>query len=156
MYRLLRREDQDFPQDELLYYRFKDHGYTRNGAPTLRQIIKEQLRFPDTSVNREKYSQPEDVLWPEYFNWGVLAFPVRAVLVELMSGDGRTFRFVVQHDPLWNNYSHSEIRIHESGSRMTKKPTKAVRREFRGRVSGEACLVKRPHAWPSPGGGNGQ
>lgn len=147
MYRRWRREDQSFHPSENLYMRFEDHGLSISAQePTATQIIREQIRTLDQSVNRSKYSRPEDVLFPRNFSWGILAFPVCDVPNNLLSGTGISIEFKVTHVPLWNNYAHSEIHAfnastHHRQNRLSNK----VKREFRQTMqNGNVRFIKRP------------
>ena len=44
--------------------------------------------FPDASVNRGKYSEPEDVLIPGWLGWGIAAFTVVEIPAQLVSEGG--------------------------------------------------------------------
>ena len=148
MYRWWRREDQSFHPSENLYMRYKDCGYSHppQPPPSTAQIIHEHLRMPDQSVNRGKHSCPDDVLFPCYFSWGILAFPVCDVPNNLLSGTGISIEFKVTHVPFRDNYAHSEIRAFDGQSHKRRGSlSTSVRREFRRRIEdGNARIIKRP------------
>jgi len=114
--------------------------------PTAAQIIWEQMRMPDQSVNRSKYSRPNDVLFPQYFLCGILAFPVSDVPNNLLSGTGISTEFKVTHVPFRDNYAHSEIRAFDEQSHKRRDSlSDGVRREFRRRMgNGNARFITRP------------
>lgn len=63
------------------------------------------------SVNREKYSQPQDVLFSEtdeFANWGVLSFRV-SDLPSAFPVEYSQYSFFPKHIPMEDNFSHSEV-----------------------------------------------
>lgn len=147
MYRRKRPEDQNFQPREDLYIRYTDRGFSfpPQPPPKAAQIIRELIRPTDQSVNRSKYSRPTDVLFPDYFSWGILAFPVSDVPNNLLSGTGISTEFQVTHIPLWDNYAHSEIRAFDSSTHHRKKKVSdGVKRRFRQLMGdGNARIIKR-------------
>lgn len=70
MFRRDRPADENFDRAEKLYYRCQDqHVYGQ-------RLLPQAIRFPNFSVNRSKYSEPEDVLIPSYQDWGISTFSV--------------------------------------------------------------------------------
>lgn len=109
------------------------------------------VRFPDFSVNRQKYSAPEDVLLPDYANWGIIKFTVADVPASvpaevIASAEGADYTFAVVHDPLEQNYAHAEVRT--SRNQIYRKNLKikhqGVKRWFRVRISQATQLVRKP------------
>lgn len=107
--RLQRRgrvEDPEFAATERLFRRYKGehfvHGQFANmGLP---------FRTPP-SVNREKYSVPDDVLISksdEFMGWGVLSFSAGDVPPSFPP-ELPTYTFFPQHKPMDDNYGHSEV-----------------------------------------------
>jgi hypothetical protein len=93
------------------------------------KIGSPDIRCPDTSVNREKYSQPVHVLYcqlPKFLDWRVLKIRVDQVPSELENpNDGSRFSFQIVHDPLSSpeeNYAHSEIRAFVGTERRKRLP----------------------------------
>jgi hypothetical protein len=90
------------------------------------------------SVNREKYSEPSDVVFSEadeWADWGVLSFQVQH-LPHNFPADRPEYTFRPNHDPLENNYSHSLIHcdsIPPSGRHV--EPRKGVRKLVRAVLS---------------------
>lgn len=122
--RLLRRgraPDPDFLPLERLFRRIPS-----DDAP-LETVIT--FRDGSFSVNREKYSLPEDVILG-YPGFRVFAFRVQDIPPSLDEGD-RAFTFRVEHVPEEDNYAHSEVRTYCGGERFSKKPPKTVRAKFR-------------------------
>ena len=122
-----RSPDQAFAPDEVLYYRvpaFNERG----------QVDAAHIRFPDTSVNRGKYSAPEHLLlanFPKFVEQKVARFVVRDIPPHVSSGDRkRIFGIRLEHDPIRppqgeENYAHCEIRCFEDGARRNRIPAAA-------------------------------
>lgn len=111
------------------------------------QVLSAAIPFPDFSVNREKYSIPEDVLL-DHTGFGILAFQVRDVPPRLDGADDREFTFKVEHVPEEENYAHSEVRTYCDGERTSAKPPKALRAEFRLRLCAAGRVLVRPDIGP--------
>lgn len=139
--RLLRRNrdvDPHFSPDERLFRRIAPRD-----APD-GNLNESLLPSPDFSVNRSKYSEPDDVLlgWPAF---GIFSFRVDDIPIEVVAADGRRFRFGAEHAPEDLNYSHSEVCTYSSGSRMKeKKPPGQVRTQFRLELFARGRVLRRP------------
>lgn len=135
--------DQVFLPDELLYFRvpgFNEHG----------NVDAAHIPFPDTSVNRSKYSSPEHLLlvrYPQFIDQKVAQFFVRDIPSSAVSGDKkRTFDIKIVHDPvrppeeLEENYAHSEIQSFDGPARCAKLSRAAEKyvREILGRSMNRA------------------
>jgi hypothetical protein len=127
-----RPPDQVFDPEELLYYRVT--AFDHQG-----KVNVDEIRCPDTSVNRGKCSRPEHVLcpsFPKFVGCKVAQFSVAEVPHQLSTGDARTISFKVEHDPicqptsLEENYSHCEIRAFEANARA-KRVSEAVNKQYR-------------------------
>jgi hypothetical protein len=121
--------DQDFQPREKLFRRYAvDHLIGGTFSPI-------GLSF-DTppSVNREKFSEPSDVLFSEtneFGNWGVWSVKTGDLLSAFPENEP-TFSFYPKHTPMEDNYSHSEIwseQVPPTG--LYAKPSKSVRKLFR-------------------------
>lgn len=135
--RLGRVVDPNFEPSEQLYRRFhRDHFLAG-------EVLAQAITFPAFSVNREKYSQANDVLLG-YPTYGVLSFPVRGVPAECASPDGRVFRFRVEHVPEEDNYAHSEVRTYSNEERAAKDPPKTVKKLFRTRLFAAFEVLRQP------------
>jgi hypothetical protein len=130
--------DPYFEPNEALYRRMQPNSYPITPATMQKLIV-----FPDCSVNRSKYSQPEDVLKPEYFHWGILEFFVQDVPNKLQDGESIS-NFEVVHCPLEDNYAHSEIRSFKGG--ILKEPSKTLKTRFRDEIAKKARVVRAPSA----------
>ena len=82
--------------------------------------------FPDLSVNRGKYSEPEDVLLGHGNAVAIAAAKVGDIPREI-----EQHGFLPVHDPEPDNYSHTEIRTYRDGVHLRQKPSTTVRKEFR-------------------------
>jgi hypothetical protein len=128
-----RPEDQAFDADELLYRRYiREHLHND-------KIVDAHFDFPRTSVNRGKYSQPEDVLFSEngqFERWGVLEFPVSGIPAILQDAQGERFVCFPAHAPLDSNYGHTEIACERERQRGEPAiPGPAARKKFRAMLS---------------------
>lgn len=90
------------------------------------------------STNREKYSEPADVIFSEtneWAYWGVLSFQVQH-LPAAFPADAPEFSFMPTHVPLEDNYAHSEVHcdsIPPSGG--YREPRPEIRKLFRTQLS---------------------
>ena len=142
-----RGADQCFEPDDSLFYRVLRLDQTGHVRGT-------DIRFPNTSVNRSKYSRPEHLLW----NWpdqGVVGFLVREIPTPIRAGDGRMFDFKAVHDPVRppedkvENYAHCEIRPFHGSSPQRTAPD-VVKKVFRQELSDRM----RPLIPPKVGAGD--
>ncbi len=120
-----RQPDQNFDRpDELLYYRVKEFDELGKVSPF-------DIKCPDTSVNWQRYSDPEHVFcarFPKYLGYKVAQLTVSEAQQTLAHpGDGRRFEFKVEHAPVKppiepdENYAHCEIRTFHNQQQWTKK-----------------------------------
>jgi hypothetical protein len=136
--------DPDFSGTEKLYFRLP-----------LLQLDEEQLDSLPTgkvpslpfSVNREKYSNPNDVVLG-YPDWGIAMIRVQDIPPSL-SG----FEFRVRHLPVddddANNYSHAEVKAFQDGKEVDHKNIpKSVKIAFRTVLSRRAKIFKQPGRVP--------
>jgi len=141
-----RGEDQVFDNDEHLYRRIP-RKWTFSGRVVPPLMIPLKL---GVSVNRSKYSEPQDVLERECCDGNdrtdcvVLDIYVRDIPREITSADGRVYRFSPVHRPRETCYAHSEVWSVEVSDRSGEhvEPPKNVRDQFR------ALLAQRLHARP--------
>jgi hypothetical protein len=93
------REDQTFAEGELLYRRYL-RVHFQNGT-----LLPSAFQFPKPSFNRQKYSQPEDVLHPDccdgkiYGGYGILECCATDLPTPIVGPD-KTFHFEAVHSPL--------------------------------------------------------
>lgn len=136
--------DNEFDPEEWLYLRIRPEGFAhflKAGVLNLHE-----MQFPDMSVNRGKYSKPEDVLGPRP-EYGVAAFQVRDIPGPIVD-EGREYTFRVEHDPREGNYSHSEVRSFRDGARMKpEEPNRTVRQTFRATLALTAKVIRKPAAY---------
>ena len=111
-----------FTREEPLYYRVKEFDIQG-------KVNVDEIRCPDTSVNRGKYSQPKHVLYaslPKFLRHSVAQFQVGQIPPQLRTGDDRTIDFRIEHDPTTQsattdeNYAHSEVRAFDGGERKNR------------------------------------
>lgn len=143
MYRCGRAIDPIFDEEEILYVRCLSddvQGERLNPAA---------IKFPDWSVNRSKYSEPEDVLIPNYQEYGVAAFKVKNIPKTLSSpAPGNILsEFKIEHVPEEDNYAHSEVRTYKNGHHdrsIGKKLNSQVKKEFRQLLSDKTFVIRHP------------
>lgn len=151
--RMLRRGrpvDPSFSLREKLYFRCKCDAVMDGG-----RIKPKQVPFPDQSVNRQRYSKARDVLLPlstgaehsrKWLFWGVAMIRVRDVPGAALDGSQVEHVFRVEHDPLDENYGHSEIRVYKQGVHMREKREidDLVKKEYRTNLALRARVVVQP------------
>ena len=138
MFRNGRPIDPIFLQDEKLYIRF-DRIDGKNVDPAC-------IRAPIQSVNRSKYSKAEWVLldnYPKFLNWGYGSFKVWDVPESITSEFNITHFYKVEHAPLDDNYSHSEVRAYKNGE-LVKRKNDAIRLKYRVILSQRITILKVP------------
>jgi len=123
MYRRGRAPDQSFGPTEELYVRCTaDECQSLGDKATIKPAA---LRVASQSFNRQRYSKIRDVLLPspdipKSRSWilaGVAVCAVKSVPAQVLDGTGAVCRFQVEHDPLDDNYSHTELRAYVNGER---------------------------------------
>lgn len=139
MHRNGRPDDQTFNKAEKLFRRYTRAHYI-NG-----QFSNTGLSFDSPpSVNREKYSEPQDVIFSEaeeFANWGVLSFRVSDLPNEFPV-EKPQYRFFPKHVPMEDNFSHSEVWCDLLPAKGTYvKPSKQLRKLFRAVLS-QRCVVE--------------
>lgn len=147
-----------FEDDELLFMRFVSDDVDPAFG---NRLPVGAIKFPDFSVNRGLYSQPTDVLIPNWIKHGIAELMVKNIPQPILSGNEKdknrkTYEFKVEHDPIdinhpyyskqgFENYAHSEIRVYKDGTHQ-KTEDKAkipptVKKLFRTYISDSASLV---------------
>jgi hypothetical protein len=129
-----RQLDQDFDPEELLFYRIQ--GFDSQGLANVDDIL-----FPNTSVNRGKFSRPEHALcfrYPKFANWKVAQFKVGEIPEDIIEPVNHTvFKFRIFHDPTLKteaedeNYAHSEIRAFVNEVRKKNVSSSHVQKTYR-------------------------
>jgi hypothetical protein len=144
-----RGEDQVFPLDELLFRRYPRAALV-NGMPTPLIIPIEENS--GVSVNRGRYSLPQDVLEPDCCqnntrpSMVVLEFAVEDVPTRI-AAHNREYIFAMKHVPEDRCYAHSEIWCNSSGDlqQPCEKPSKTIRDLFRAQLlSRMASMGRKP------------
>ncbi|MGB7913500.1 MAG: hypothetical protein WCF59_14890 [Desulfobaccales bacterium] len=107
-----REPDPDFPLEEDLFVRFQT---VENNKVSISDI-----KFPDQSVNRSRYSEAIWILIPmsKFRNWGYGVIKVQDIPREPRIPSGKTNQCQIEHCPLEQNYSHCEIRAYKNGIRV--------------------------------------
>ncbi len=138
-----RPADQTFGAGEHLYRRYPKE-YLRDGKPVPLAFQAFSFeRAAGRSVNRGKYSLPEDVLEPDCCDgnfrseYVVLQILVSELPAEIPASNGTTYRIRPAHRPKETCYSHSEIWCNEQGDidQPYRRPPKDVRNLFYGELA---------------------
>jgi hypothetical protein len=139
-----RAPDQIFDPKEMLYRR----AHPRNLVEGVIEL--DAVNLPDMSVVRDKYCE-NDPAWalddPDhnrtYPTWGVIAFPVEGI-PRMQSG---AFKFRAVHDPLAQNYPHTEVRAFtwdDLHIRDLEKMDPSIHLDFRTRLLENARIAMPP------------
>jgi hypothetical protein len=130
MYKRDRDAVQEFVGPELLYLRYMRQHFVQ--GQLLPEGIRSQLK---QSVNRGRFSEPEDVLFSETGNYnglGVVEFRVADVPERMEQTEGPAYVFFMRHEPEDANYSHSEIwSDHDPRTGEFRRPSRTVSLRFR-------------------------
>ena len=121
-----RKAAPSFDSKELLFMRLCAKHYDDGKLNAVGAI-----RFPEFSVNRGKFSEPEDVLLPDWGNWGIVGFSVGDVrsVASVPQCSTTEYTWDVVHVPQEMNFSHSEVRCckngkYTAGSKIKNTPAK--------------------------------
>lgn len=133
--------DPFFELKEKLFRRFQKSDFDESG-----KVYPLSINFRNWSVNRSKYSDPKDVLKPNWLKWGVGSFKVQDIPQNLTSPSGsNNFQFIIKHVPLDTNYAHSEIRTYKNGQYVSDPdPPSVVKKAFRTKLSEKIVLLITP------------
>lgn len=103
----------DFNPEELLYVRFMDGINAKKGLlPSGKSTWEIQFRIPNQSANRSfPDSEPEDVLLPDYLDWGIVQFQVSSFPTDHQITTGDLFTMHPIHVPLPQNYYHCHLAL---------------------------------------------
>ena len=142
-----RNVDDNFDSEEKLFHRFTSMQKAEY------VFYPASIRFPDFSVNREKYSEPKDVLlheYPKYLDWGIASFKVDDIPKSEITGEGTdnetVYKFKPVHVPEDENYSHSEVRTLKNGeySKDMSVSSKTVKLRFRIKLGKRINIERKP------------
>jgi len=148
MLRCGRPLDNEFSPDELLYLRCQFAWLDVN-----RRLKPANVHFPDQSTNREKFCAAYDVLLPttvpnshQWLCWGVVAIRVSDVPTHAETTGGTEMTFTVEHDPIEDNYGHTELRAYKNGRRERNKNkiNDLVKKAYRTKFAEGTRIVVRP------------
>ena len=138
-----RSDDQQFKPAHLLFIRCRRRDLL-GGKPNPITI-----RYSNQSSNWSKYSKPWDVIFDSR-GWGFYSLAVCDVPSNLPEHPEQapgvtiyTFRPV--HDPVNNNYPHTEIQAFKGVARVNNpKPSDLVKKEYRTAIRERARLLLKP------------
>jgi hypothetical protein len=128
-----RDKDPVFEPAEKLFRRYKREHFIGGQFSNMGLSFREP-----SSVNREKYSEPSDVVFSEtdeFAGWGVLSFLVHH-LPAAFPPEHPEHIFFPDHAPLENNYAHTLVqcdRLPPTGAHVEPRPQ--IRKLFRATLS---------------------
>jgi hypothetical protein len=128
--------DPEFEASERLFRRIHPVFYVEGS------LSEGFIPFPAFSVNREKYSSPEDVI-AESPHFGIASFRVVDIPERLVVDSSRGYEFGVEHVPETGNYAHSEVRSYSDG--VMAEPPKSVRKRFRDLLRRRITILRAPN-----------
>ncbi len=140
---------QEFQSEERLYYAFNAEIVEEEG----RRIVPAdaiKVSYCSISVNRSQFSKPEDLYCIKKFvGFGILAWKKCELPIgELKSDNPKAakYEFVLSHEPLDDNYAHSEFQFYKNGTfkRSTRLPDLLERLKIRMALSEIAVIHKEP------------
>jgi hypothetical protein len=151
MFQGQRSIENNFGSDELLYRRFCPDEVLGD------RLAPDSIKFPDWSVNRQKYSQPEDVQFPSgsalvYLCCGVAGFSVSDIPSKI--DPQGVYTFVIEHKPELDNYAHSELVTYKNGRAGKEIPNfkigknkseKEIKKTFRTMLSDKTKIIVQPN-----------
>lgn len=141
--------DDSFTPNERLFRRVPPRFFVASPAKG-DEVLLNDIAFPRFSVNREKYSKPEEVLQPDWPTWGIVSFRVADVPRMLAHPEtGRVFTFRVEYAPEPTNKAHSEVRTYEGDALAVREPSKFIKVKFRALLREKAVLLRAATALPS-------
>jgi hypothetical protein len=145
-----RDPDQGFSPTEKLYFRIPPLNADAEPYTELEGDAIQSIPF---SVNREKYSNPEDVIALHSIEWGIGFFRVQDIPPQLVTETGIRFDFRVVHVPLndesGNNYAHSEVRAFRDGDEVSNRDIgSTIKAALRLVLCARGKLFKRPQKIP--------
>ena len=137
--------DPDFQNEEKLYIRVRpgDYDFSQNG-------LKDGFfKFPEQSVNREKYSKPEDVLnspdpRKDCSTYGIIFICYGEIPPPTKDWVPNSFQAV--HLPVEeeNNYAHAGIQTLTHGIYRGIEPTKKIRQLMRQALKRNCRIFRVP------------
>jgi len=133
---------QHFEPDEQLFHRIQKQHILDEGG-----VVSLGVRSRCFSVNRGRFSEPEDVLLPCHHDHGICAFTV----ADVPKGPCRptpspyTYTFDVVHEPEEENYAHSEVRAFRDGEYHARLHVpRLVNKRFRMLLGQRMVVVRQP------------
>jgi hypothetical protein len=141
-----RAPEPDFSPTEKLFFRIPPLQQDEESFDFLEPAKIPPVPF---SVNRERFSEPADVVFLHSPDWGIGFFRVQDIPPVIESESGIKFEFRVEHLPLddetGNNYAHAEVKVYRDGVEVTNKQLGShVKAVFRELLSKRGKLFKRP------------
>jgi len=143
MFRRDRPVDPNFDPSEHLFFRIPPDAVVVGVDPV-------DIRFPEFSVNRGKFGYYWYLLYPKFFEFGVVEFLVSDIPTPLQSEGGVEYAFRPEHVPDDDNYAHSEVRTFKGKTRSQKSNLpQGIKKEFREALVQRMILIHDPRD-PNP------
>lgn len=134
MFRWGRDPEPNFNPKEYLFQRFSDDvGYEKRTTDTsIKQTVSERIRWAEQSVNRSRFGKPIDTLFPGWCDHGVFGYAAEGLPRNIIGGGrgknqpGPIWDFEVEHNPLVENYGHSNVYARKDRSRVDRSKQSSV------------------------------
>ncbi len=132
MFRWGRSEKPEFAAQEYLFQRFSNVGFEQETTEmSVKQIVSEQIRWAEQSVNRSNFGKPIDVLFPHWCHEGIFGYTKDSLPKGIVAGASRKqvapiWNTDVEHAPLWDNYGHSNIYALKDGTKVDRNRSSSV------------------------------
>jgi len=126
-----------------LYFRINSEDYVDGN------LVEARIKIPDLSTNWSKYSKPHDVILSNPKD-GVAWVKVRDLPQQLPekieSKHEKPCRFYPGHDPLDENYPHTEIRMNKGDDRADSSTSigSKVKKAYRSMIRSSAVISLPP------------
>lgn len=123
-----RPEVQSFRPEDNLYFRFAP-PLDGDEEERIENLDLAHIKFPNQSVNWDRFSEPEDVVFGAPPGSGIATLLVRQIPPEIVSEGGPVYEFKPVHQPNPCNYAHAEIQVfkeNENGVKVNIRASKVV------------------------------
>jgi len=129
--------DPCFTAEEELFIRFPADG----------EATPSHIRLPAQSLNRSKYSNTAWLLIPPYESNKIGVFKVGQIPRPEVSLGSVEYEFKIEHDPLDNNYAHSNLQTYKGGLPLREGAhiNQAVKLNLRTAIFQEMSIIPNLH-----------
>lgn len=137
-------ENENFTPDERMFRRFRPKD-------SLSEIVKTNFDFKSMSFNRERYSNPEDVLYNikennHYNDCGVASLTVYEIeRIQIPHPDDKQlYTFKAVHDPEECMYPHSIVQVFKNGNKVSEIKPSSVKSLIRDEYEKSIMIIRMP------------